>query len=150
MRRTERALRDETAVGSSTPATEWILVVSSASSKVSGARIDGRRFASMVLPKPGEQIMKMLWLQAAATSRERLAVCCPRTSLKSREKCCSSPSRSSVLTRNGSRNGADDRGAEEVDPIEERTHRKDVHALDHSSFSSVGDAEDLRSSSGVP
>jgi hypothetical protein len=73
---------------SSTPATEWILVVSSASSKLSGARIDGSRLASMVFPEPGGPIIRMLWPPAAATSSARLATCCPRTSLKSKGKCC--------------------------------------------------------------
>jgi len=35
------------------PATEWILVVSSASSMLNGGSMDGSRFASMVLPDPG-------------------------------------------------------------------------------------------------
>jgi hypothetical protein len=35
------------------PATEWIFVISIASSNSSGGRIVGRRFASIVLPDPG-------------------------------------------------------------------------------------------------
>ena len=39
--------------GSSTPATEWIRVTSSASSSPSSGRMPGRRRASIVLPVPG-------------------------------------------------------------------------------------------------
>ena len=105
MRRAEWALGDEACCGSSTPATEWIFVVSSASSNVSGARMEGRRLASMVLPEPGGPIMRMLWEPAAATSSARLAVCWPRTSRKSVAKCSSSPRSFSVSTRKGGRCG---------------------------------------------
>ncbi len=47
-------------VESSTPATLWILVVSRASSKVSGGRMVGMRLASMVLPEPGGPIIRRL------------------------------------------------------------------------------------------
>ena len=50
---------------------------------VSGGRMVGMRFASIVLPEPGGPIMRMLCPPALATSRARLAVCCPRTSEKS-------------------------------------------------------------------
>ena len=50
--------------GSELLATERILVVSGASSKVSGARIDGKRLVSFVLPEPGGPIMRILWLPA--------------------------------------------------------------------------------------
>ncbi len=66
-----------------TPATLWTLVVSSASSKVSGGRMAASRLASMVLPEPGGPIMSTLWPPAAATSSARLAVAWPRTSPKS-------------------------------------------------------------------
>ena len=71
------------AAASSTPATLWILVVSSASSKVSGGRMPETRLASMVLPEPGGPIIRMLCPPAQAISSARLAVNCPRTSLKS-------------------------------------------------------------------
>ena len=44
----------------SRPATEWTRDTSSASSTVSGGRMDGIRRASMVLPEPGEPIIRML------------------------------------------------------------------------------------------
>ena len=71
---------------SRTPATLWILVVSSASSKVSGGRMVAMRLASMVLPEPGGPIISRLCPPAAAISMARLAVCCPRTSPKSTPK----------------------------------------------------------------
>ena len=114
-------------------------MVSSASSKVSGARIDGSRLASIVLPEPGGPIIRMLWLPAAATSSARLAVCCPRTSLKSTAKCCSSPSSSSVDTRYGSRwNHAHQRAVQQLQHVQQRRDRVDVHALHHRSLGRVG------------
>ena len=50
----------------------WILVVSMASSKVSGGRIPANRFASMVLPEPGGPIISTLWPPAAATCKRPL------------------------------------------------------------------------------
>src|SRR5204863_8578204 len=75
---------------SSTPPTLWIFVVSRASSNVNGGRMVGTLLASMVLPDPGGPIIRMLCPPAQATSSARFAVCCPRTSLKSHEKCCDS------------------------------------------------------------
>src|ERR1035437_5584427 len=54
----------------------------------------GMRLASMVLPPPGGPIIRMLCPPAQATSMARLAVCCPRTSLKSTPRCSPSPSNS--------------------------------------------------------
>ena len=65
------------------PATEWILVVSMASSKDMGGRMVGMRRASMVLPEPGGPIIRTLCPPAQATSSARLAWVCPRTSAKS-------------------------------------------------------------------
>ena len=65
------------------PAAEWILVVSTASSKLISGRMEGRRLASMLLPVPGGPISSTLWPPAAAISRARLAFSCPFTSLKS-------------------------------------------------------------------
>src|SRR5579863_7171834 len=97
----------------------------------------------MVLPEPGGPIMRMLWLPAAATSSARLAVCCPRTSLKSTVKCCSSPSRTSVDTRTGSRwIAAQHCRVEQLDYIEERGHGIDIDSLDHCSFGGVGLGQD--------
>ena len=59
------------------------------------------RLASMVLPEPGGPIIRMLCPPAQATSMARLAVCCPRTSLKSTVNCCASFSSASVWTRSG-------------------------------------------------
>ena len=56
--------------------------------KLNGGRMVGIRLASMVLPEPGGPIIRMLWPPAQATSIARLAVCCPRTSLKSMKNCC--------------------------------------------------------------
>jgi hypothetical protein len=65
------------------PAMLWILVVSIASSKVSGGSTPASRLASMVLPEPGGPIMSTLWTPAAATSSARFAIVWPRTSPKS-------------------------------------------------------------------
>ena len=65
------------------PATEWIFVVSKASSIVMGGRIVGNLRASMVFPEPGEPIMIMLCPPAAATSIARFTFSCSFTSLKS-------------------------------------------------------------------
>ena len=65
------------------PAAEWILVVSTASSKLISGRIEGRRLASMLLPVPGGPISSTLCPPAAAISSARLAFSCPFTSLKS-------------------------------------------------------------------
>jgi len=81
MRRTIGALADEPLPGSRTPATLWIFVVSSASSKVSGGRMVGMRLASMVLPEPGGPIINMLWPPAQAISMARLAVLLARERL---------------------------------------------------------------------
>src|SRR5204863_10217200 len=86
---------------SSTPPTLWIFVVSRASSNVNGGRIVGTLLASMVLPDPGGPIIKMLWPPAQATSSARLAVYCPRTSLKSTLNCCDSCSSASQSTLSG-------------------------------------------------
>src|SRR5215813_10724574 len=45
----------------SSPATEWMRVVSRLSSKVIGGRIVGMRFASIVLPASGLPTSSMLW-----------------------------------------------------------------------------------------
>ena len=47
--------------GASVPATEWMRVTSSASSCVSGGRIDGSRRPSIVLPVPGGPASRRLW-----------------------------------------------------------------------------------------
>ena len=44
----------------------WIFIVSSASSKVSGGRIVGSRFASMDFPAPGGPMSSFLWLISPA------------------------------------------------------------------------------------
>src|SRR5712691_10499748 len=56
-----------------TPATEWILVVSSASSRLILGRIVGSRRANIVFPDPGGPTIRMLCPPAAATSSARLA-----------------------------------------------------------------------------
>ncbi len=61
----------------------WILVVSSASSSVSGGRIVANRLASMDLPVPGGPMSKTLWPPAAAISNARLTFSWPLTSAKS-------------------------------------------------------------------
>ena len=72
-----------------------------ASSNVSGGRMVGMRLASMVLPEPGGPIIRMLCPPAHAISRARLAVCCPRTSLKSTKKCCDSPQQGVAVSLHG-------------------------------------------------
>src|SRR6266478_37716 len=63
-----------------------------ASSSDIGGRIVGMRFASIVLPAPGGPMNKMLCPPAHATSRARLAACCPCTSRRSTEYCAASES----------------------------------------------------------
>ncbi|MNS95357.1 hypothetical protein D3C72_1296130 [compost metagenome] len=70
-------------LGGSKPATEYSLVMSSASLKLSGGRMPGNRLASIVLPDPGGPTNMMLWPPAAAISSARLAWAWPRTSEKS-------------------------------------------------------------------
>ena len=65
------------------PTTEWILVVSKASFKVIGGKIDGKRFANIVFPDPGGPIKMILCPPAAAISMQRLILSCPFTSAKS-------------------------------------------------------------------
>ena len=67
----------------SSPATECSCVASSASVRVSGGRIDGRRRASIVLPAPGDPTSRRLCPPAAAISSARRAWCWPRTSARS-------------------------------------------------------------------
>src|ERR1051325_9589845 len=55
----------------STPATEWILVVSSASSRLILGRMVGMRRASMVLPLPRGPVLRVL-LPAARTPGARV------------------------------------------------------------------------------
>ena len=69
----------------SSPATEYILVASSASSNERGGKMPGRRFANMLLPVPGGPISRALCPPAAATSSARRASGWPRTSAKSRK-----------------------------------------------------------------
>lgn len=61
----------------------WTLVVSSASSKVSGGRIVERRFAIIDFPVPGGPISSTLWPPAAAISSARFTDSWPLTSAKS-------------------------------------------------------------------
>ena len=68
---------------STSPATEWIRVTSSADSESSGGRIPGSRRASIVFPVPGGPPRRTLWPPAAASSRARRARSCPRTSARS-------------------------------------------------------------------
>ena len=58
---------------SRSPATLWMAVTATASSTVSGGRMDGSRRASMVLPEPGGPSSSTLCPPAAATSSARLA-----------------------------------------------------------------------------
>ena len=62
------------AVGGRVPATECTLVVSIASSKESGGRMPGKRFASMDFPVPGGPINRILCPPAAAISIARFAI----------------------------------------------------------------------------
>ena len=55
------------------PATEWIFVTSSASSKVISGMMVGIQRASMVLPVPGGPYSKMLCPPLTATSKARFA-----------------------------------------------------------------------------
>ena len=74
MRRAERPrCRADPHPAGSVPATEWIAVHSSASSKVSGGRIPPSRRASIVLPAPGGPDSSRLCPPAAATSSARRA-----------------------------------------------------------------------------
>ena len=68
------------------PETEYILVVSNASSKFSGGNIDGSRLAIILLPAPGGPTISILCPPAAATSIARRTFSCPRTSEKSKSE----------------------------------------------------------------
>ena len=59
------------------------------------------RLASIVFPAPGGPIKIMLWPPAQATSRARLAACCPRTSRMSTAYCAASASIVRASTRTG-------------------------------------------------
>ncbi len=80
------------------PAAEWILVTSSASACSSGARIVGRRRASIVLPTPGGPTIKRWCEPAAATASARRACSSPRTSARSSG---SSPSGANAIVGGG-------------------------------------------------
>ncbi len=60
--------------GGRSPATLWTLVVSRASSSVSGGQIPGMRLASIDLPLPGGPIIRTLCPPATATSMGALHV----------------------------------------------------------------------------
>ena len=68
---------------STSPATEWIRVTSSASAESSAGRIPGSRRASIVFPVPGGPPKRTLCPPAAASSSARRARSCPRTSARS-------------------------------------------------------------------
>lgn len=72
VRRAERTLRNH-ARPCKRPATECILVTSSASSKVMSGMMVGRQRASMVLPVPGGPMSRMLCEPATAISTARFA-----------------------------------------------------------------------------
>ena len=65
------------------PAAEWIIVACTASSRSSGGSSPGRRWASIVLPEPGEPTISRWWPPAAAISSARRATGWPRTSARS-------------------------------------------------------------------
>ncbi len=69
--------------GASSPAAEWMRVISSTSACVGGGRMPVSRRASMVLPEPGGPVMSRLWAPAAAISSARRARVWPRTSARS-------------------------------------------------------------------
>ncbi len=58
-------------------------MVSSASDRVKGGRIDGSRLASIDFPEPGGPINIRLCPPAAAISMALFIFCCPLTSVKS-------------------------------------------------------------------
>ena len=66
------------------PASEWIIEVSSASAAVSCGRMPGRRAAIIDLPEPGLPTIIRWCRPAAAISSARLARSCPLTSAMSR------------------------------------------------------------------
>ena len=73
------------------PAMLCICVVSRLSASDRGGKIPGRRLAIIDFPLPGGPIMMRLCPPAAATSKARFTLSCPRTSAKSKSKwlCCS-------------------------------------------------------------
>ncbi len=114
-------------------------MVSRASSKVSGARIEGSRLASMVLPEPGGPIIRMLWLPAAATSRARLAVCWPRTSLEVHGEVLQlAQQRFSGDAVGLALDDAHHRRVEQLQHIQQRGGGIDVDALHHGGLGGVG------------
>ncbi len=88
VRRAKGRLAISIALSGSFPATEWILVVSSASCNERGGNIVGNLFASMVLPAPGGPTRMALWPPAAAISNARFMFSWPFTSAKSKSKWC--------------------------------------------------------------
>ena len=77
----------------STPATEWIAVTSSDSSRASAGSSPGSRSASIVLPAPGGPCRSTWCPPAAATSRANRASAWPATSARSGERPRRRPSR---------------------------------------------------------
>src|SRR6185437_6947767 len=67
----------------SLPVTLWMRITSIASERLSGGRIDGRRWASIVLPVPGGPLSRLLCAPAAATVSASTASPWPRTSARS-------------------------------------------------------------------
>ena len=70
------------------PATEWILVTSSASAKVISGMMEGMQRASIVLPVPGGPTSSRLCPPLTATSRARRATAWPLTKARSNLPVC--------------------------------------------------------------
>ena len=123
VRRPKRPRASRPAPGGSSPATEWIAVTSSASSKVSGGRIPGSRRAIIVLPAPGGPTSSRLCPPAAAISSARRASVWPRTSAKS--PCRSRDAAASACGRDGARPAARSGAFERARRLGERRDRDD-------------------------
>ena len=83
----------------------WIRVTSIASGRLSDGRIEGSRWASIVLPVPGGPLSRLLWAPAAATISALTAWCWPRTSLRSGPAMLAALARPLVAGRLGQRVG---------------------------------------------
>ena len=111
------------------PATEWMRVTSSASGRVSGGRIDGRRRASIVLPVPGGPCEQQVVAAGGGDLERAERPAWPRTSARSGGGASGSATRGAGAA-GGSAGGAAPRehvdqlaqvlDARDLDPVDER------------------------------
>ena len=126
--------------GVSSPATLWTLVVSSASSSVSGGQMPGMRLASIDFPLPGGPIISTLWPPATATSMRALHVL---LALHVGEVVLDGVELAEDFVRDRSRTGRMPRVPERNSAASRRwLHRIDFEARDHGRLRRVGGGQD--------